>query len=144
MDAEKAKEWAKRLRSGNYQQGNGLLQYQQGTEMKYCCLGVACQMAVEAGVIEAPEGIPSFESGNIVFGYTDSAACDKYTSPYTAILPPQVRDYMGIKSATGEYKTPQGAFVNDLTLDNDGGGNVGAAKSFAEIADIIEAHVKEL
>ena len=40
-------EWVRRLRSGDYEQGQGYLRFGD----KYCCLGVLCDMAVEAGVI---------------------------------------------------------------------------------------------
>jgi hypothetical protein len=45
-------EWVRRLRSGDYEQGQGYLRFGD----KYCCLGVLCDMAVEAGVIEETHG----------------------------------------------------------------------------------------
>jgi hypothetical protein len=41
MKKEKAMEWVKALRSGNYQQGKGGLKFiKYGGEITYCCLGV--------------------------------------------------------------------------------------------------------
>ena len=45
-------EWVRRLRSGDYEQGTDYLRFGD----KYCCLGVLCDMAVEAGVIEETYG----------------------------------------------------------------------------------------
>lgn len=44
-------EWAERLESGKYKQGRGALRRDDGT---FCCLGVLCEIAVEAGVIPQP------------------------------------------------------------------------------------------
>lgn len=40
--------WLDALRSGEYPQGKGLLRDNEG---KFCCLGVLCEVAVEANVI---------------------------------------------------------------------------------------------
>jgi len=50
MDQIIKKEWAKRLRSEDYEQGQGYLQAQG----KFCCLGVLCDIAADAGIV-APE-----------------------------------------------------------------------------------------
>lgn len=46
-----AKEWVKALRSGDYEQGKFALRTRDN---KFCCLGVLCDLAHEAGVIESP------------------------------------------------------------------------------------------
>lgn len=46
-----AKEWVKALRSGEYTQGREWLRRSDN----FCCLGVLCDLAVEVGVIPAPE-----------------------------------------------------------------------------------------
>lgn len=38
------KKWVKALRSGKYEQGNGVLRMKEDGEDKFCCLGVACDL----------------------------------------------------------------------------------------------------
>lgn len=51
MNPERKAEWIAALRSGNYEQGSDYLA-RRGNDgnMKYCCLGVLCDLAVKAGV----------------------------------------------------------------------------------------------
>ena len=53
MNQEIKKAWVAALRSGDYQQGVGLLHYKKDGQDKYCCLGVLCELAVGGGVIPA-------------------------------------------------------------------------------------------
>lgn len=46
MKAAIAKKWIKALRSGDYEQGRGVL---KSTDDKYCCLGVLCDVVNPAG-----------------------------------------------------------------------------------------------
>jgi hypothetical protein len=46
MDPEKKGKWVAALRSGEYEQGTGSL----NNGGKFCCLGVLCDLAIEAGV----------------------------------------------------------------------------------------------
>jgi hypothetical protein len=57
MNPEIKDRWLRALRSGEYRQGRGRL---KGTSTfdgsaRYCCLGVLCELAVQDGVIPAPE-----------------------------------------------------------------------------------------
>lgn len=61
-----AKEWVKALRSGEYTQGRSCLRRADN----FCCLGVLCDLAVEAGVIPAPE---KSSSGPICYTYDGMA-----------------------------------------------------------------------
>ena len=75
-------EWVRRLRSGDYEQGQGYLRFGD----KYCCLGVLCDMAVEAGVIEETHG-PSEKFSLFVSvggGFQ------------TQMLPPSVAEWSGL------------------------------------------------
>lgn len=114
MNQEKALEWARRLESGKYPQGkNGL-----NVDGRYCCLGVACEMAVEAGVI--PEGA-------YTFGYTGYGVGDDFN---TAILPIAVREWLEMDSSHGYIGG--GDYTGcELTVFNDNG------TSFPELATII-------
>lgn len=51
MNPEIKKLWVDALRSGDYAQGQGRL---RSVSDKYCCLGVLCELAVQALVIEPP------------------------------------------------------------------------------------------
>lgn len=44
------REWFDRLRSGKYHQGIGYLRQEKGLAVTHCCLGILCEMALEAGV----------------------------------------------------------------------------------------------
>lgn len=58
MPNDIVKEWVKALRSGEYTQGRSYLRRADN----FCCLGVLCDLAVEAGVIPAPEKTSSGSS----------------------------------------------------------------------------------
>ena len=110
-----AKEWVKALRSGEFKQRKGSL---GGKEFGgYCCLGVACELAVKAGVI------PSY-------CYLDWT------------LPLAVKDWLGLVTDRGTYTLPDGELF-DLVYANDGKSR-GQSKTFSEIADIIESEPKDL
>lgn len=56
--------WVAALRSGDYPQGTGLLRRVDATGTAYhCCLGVLCELAVEAGVVERSES--SFDGSRV-------------------------------------------------------------------------------
>ena len=105
-----AKKWVKALRSGKYKQTTSRLKDKTG----YCCLGVACELAVKAGVIK------KFEPGN-------------------SFLPVQVRNWLGLSSRRGAYR--DGDYFNrNNSLDqlND------YRNSFKYIARLIERQPKGL
>lgn len=109
---DNAKAWVAALRSGEFKQTNSCLRDGRG----YCCLGVACELAVRAGVIQS-------------YNSMDGA------------LPTEVEDWLGLRTMTGGY-WPSGNLSRALTVDNDGGIHKGERerqKTFAEIADIIES-----
>jgi hypothetical protein len=43
--------WVAALRSGRYRQGRGGLRGQDVDGPRYCCLGVLCELAVDAGIV---------------------------------------------------------------------------------------------
>jgi hypothetical protein len=53
MDINIKADWLKALRSGSYRQGKGSLKFKDDAGFKHCCLGVLCELAVQAGVIPA-------------------------------------------------------------------------------------------
>jgi hypothetical protein len=109
---ENAKKWVVALRSGKYKQGCFTL---RSIDDKYCCLGVACDIAIQNGVsvsVHRDEVHGRYE-------YDDSGAG----------LPVTVMDWLGLTTQTGFYNKHDG-----LIRDNDS-----LHLSFKRIADIIES-----
>ena len=115
---ENAEKWVAALRSGEYKQGRKTLQSKEG----FCCLGVACDLAVKAGlpIIVGTRNI------NTDFGTGIKEVITYDGKP--DYLPPIVQKWLGLSTASGGYKD------GNLAIQNDFG------SSFAEIADIIENH----
>jgi hypothetical protein len=116
---ENAKKWVLALRSGKYKQGKHRLTSIVGGEEQHCCLGVACKLAVEAGVVK----VTSPRVGYILYGenfaYADNA------------LPDGVVRWLGMQTAYGQLDD---APFGSLIRANDSG------QTFPEIADLIEQH----
>lgn len=111
MNEEIRDEWVRRLEGGDYTQGRTALRI--GDE--YCCLGVLCEMAVEAGVVRR---VPN---GNF-FGYTNGEA-----RPEEYLLPLPVMLWAGLDTVN-----PWSQLLEEgLTAMNDSG------VPFSEIAQII-------
>lgn len=113
---EFVRSWVKALRSGDYIQGQmRLLQSSPYEGPRYCCLGVACEIA-NVGKLPLEDGSVSFQ-----FGPNESAS--------NTALPPLLREAIGI--------TPE--FERKLQKANDD-----EQKSFSEIADMIEEYYRDL
>ena len=130
---ENAKAWVAALRSGEYEQGQHVLHSESN---RFCCLGVACDLAVKAGIIGNPlfngdASVPRFEYGDGMWG----------------TVPEKVRLWLCLKTSAGWYRANGDiALTSDnddrnktfleiaLTSDNDD-----RNKTFLEIADIIES-----
>jgi hypothetical protein len=114
MDAAVRADWLAALRGGEYEQGKMFLRTPDG---KFCCLGVLCDLAEKAGIVEA-----CWSDGVWTYGGESKG------------LPFEVMEWAGLDSwapcaADGYY----------LADHNDGAPCVGDhASSFAEIADMIE------
>jgi hypothetical protein len=111
-------EWIAALRSGEYRQTtDGNLRDSYG----WCCLGVACDVAVRHGITSEPK----MADGECLF-----------EGDATASLPPSVLEAFGIHSDLGDFR--------DTTLELGGEVSLSSANdqgvSFAEIADFIEQH----
>lgn len=52
MKEDIRKQWVEALRSGRFEQGKEQLKTRDG---KFCCLGVLCELAIDQGVIPAPQ-----------------------------------------------------------------------------------------
>lgn len=108
-----AKKWVRALRSGKYKQGR----HQLRSGDQFCCLGVACDLAVKAKVIPPPvKDGRTFQYGREWLG-----------------LPDAVRNWLGLRTEIGHYGSN-----NALSTVNDGG------KRFSTIAKIIESEPEGL
>lgn len=119
MDAKLKDLWLKALRSGEYAQADGMLKSGDG----YCCLGVLCHVAKEAGV--APDGMISEGGDYMVCRWYD----DEDSAPRSskADIPP------------GTFGLDDGVIAGAIDR-NDGRGPFNI-HSFPEIADWLETAV---
>lgn len=117
---ENAKKWVAALRSGRYRQVKGYLR--KGNS--YCCLGVACELAVAAGVID-PAGVSAAKGDNGTFLYAGNSID----------LPLKVQEWLGLSSSIGFYDNGD---HDSLVMANDSGCR------FPRIADIIESEPEGL
>ncbi len=118
---QNAKAWVAALRSKQYQQGDGqLCEVMPDGSEKHDCLGVACELAVDAGICrKVAGGYRSHEDGF-----------------YRLYLPPVVRKWLELRSQSGMFFR-QGVPYS-LAKMNDCG------CSFEEIADLIESEPEGL
>jgi hypothetical protein len=109
---ENAKAWVAALRSGDYKQGREVLR--DGDE--FCCLGVACDLAVKAGL---PIDV---HNEYAVASYNEN----------TGTLPNIVRRWLGLTTDTGGYWDKAIGSGSLAALNDDRG------YDFEQIADVIE------
>jgi hypothetical protein len=113
MKQDIAEDWQKRLRSGEFPQGCHTLRSHDG---KYCCLGVLCEMAAEAGIIEP--------------AVLDEVLCVyTYCGHQASVLPIAVMSWAGMQTRSGMLSSDDES--NSLSSLNDTG------KTFPEIATVI-------
>lgn len=120
--------WVQALRSGQYNQGHGLLKRRESNH--YCCLGVLCDIAVQEGVAAIVENETSYQDGVLY--------ADLQGNVSKEALP------LGVAVWAGCSHDPEVTVIREkrdgrcyeeaenLTLLNDEG------STFAEIADWIE------
>jgi hypothetical protein len=135
MDPDVKRQWLEALRGDEYPQGSGALKSDTG---RYFCLGVLCDLAVKNGIIPEPTEI-------ILSGDTDGGDVDAWVYGERAdgddfsangfYLPTKVSEWSGVpihgdRPRSNDKSVPPPATLASL---NDGG------RSFAEIADVIEA-----
>jgi hypothetical protein len=120
MNKEIKARWVAALRSGKYQQGRHWL----CNRNTYCCLGVLCELAVEAGVAlaESDKGLTRYK------GHSDAEFEAKYPSK-------GIQDWVGI-TVMEPLVAAAGRKSIGLGELNDSG-----YFSFHEIADLIEAQL---
>ncbi len=125
MNPEVKEAWVAALRSGKYDQGIGSLKSEASDTHLYCCLGVLCELAVEAGVIPPGE---RHEDQPKNYSY--------YFLGEDEFLPSEVMTWANLDTNNGIYKPADNVWGYDQALTdlNDNG------KSFNDLADIIERH----
>jgi len=109
MDQIIKSEWVAALRSGGLKQG--FFRLNKPVDDTYCCLGVLCEIAVEAGVVEKKDM-------NGYATYDGSGHC----------LPSAVCEWAGLDKSNPQPKNSKSALIslNDNKF------------TFNEIADVIE------
>jgi hypothetical protein len=125
---ENAKLWVSELRSGRYKQAKQVLHNIK--DNSYCCLGVACELAKQAGVAES---VRTTCGGIECTGYRTAQSAGGL---FTGYLPPSVREWLGLNDDIGQLAHDNGC--ESLTTLNDKG------RSFAYIADVIEQNAEQL
>jgi hypothetical protein len=114
MVPEIKEQWLTDLRSGEFKQGIGRLE----GGGKFCCLGVLCFRAWQAGITTR-----EIIAGDAVYGKS-----------WTGSMPTEVTRWAGIDSGrTGGY-TATGGKLSTLACDNDQG------TPFSEIATTIDQY----
>lgn len=125
-DKERLRLWVAALRSGEYQQARGALVKRVNGVTSYCCLGVACEVAIANGLkVEVAE-----QETRGGFGPARS-----YDNEYT-LLPKSVREFYGLEDSDPYLPmnpTNEDSSVNLASSLNDDHGF-----SFEEIAEAIE------
>lgn len=113
---ENAQKWVEALRSGEYEQARGkLCRKSDDGEENFCCLGVACELAIAEGVPVTKHVVKTIDD---VFRITYDGM--------EQTLPARVREWLDLGYANGSYNH------SALTTDNDSGA------TFVQIANIIE------
>jgi hypothetical protein len=83
--------WLNGLRSGKYKQGQAALRRDNSVcGDRYCCLGVLCELAVEAGVIKPAQPSPNGGGQDGVYRYGSEGA--------RSFLPIEVVHWAGLNS----------------------------------------------
>lgn len=125
MNPEIKAQWVADLRSGEFEQGQNYL----NADGKLCCLGVLCEQAVKAGIIESGE-----DNGIIFYDGKEN------------VLSETVRAWAGLPEAGPEIVNE---FNPSVTVDDtpvalaelNDGENGWERHTFEQIADLIEAQL---
>jgi hypothetical protein len=128
VNKDKLKLWIDALRSGKFEQGQGNLASRDGEVVKYCCLGVACEVAVKDGLdLEGRWGRPI---GNEVEEWVKTD--HKFYDSEDLLLPPAVQDWLGIPGSTTVEVMLNGIEESVIDLNDN------MDRDFGQIADALE------
>lgn len=128
MNKDKLKLWIDALRSGEYTQGQGNLAGKDGEVVKYCCLGVACEVAIKDGLdLEFCWGRPAVDEDR------EPVEEDrKFYDTEDLVLPPAVQDWLGIPGNTTVEVMLNGIEESVIDLNDN------MDRDFGQIADALE------
>lgn len=135
---ERIKLWVDALRSGKFTQGRGRL-YRRET---YCCLGVACELAVQAGVPVERKVLIDWDMVDGVnetdTGAGEAVLGDIAFDDHVLDMPPSVATWLGLRATATDPEVLIGEgdeqiFVGLITLNDT------YEWDFNQIADAIEA-----
>lgn len=119
MNPEVKAAWVAALRSGDYKQTKFKLR--DVSTGGFCCLGVLCEIS----------GLGTWDERDVTPQFIETANPKNRNS---GVLTSGVMRWAGLTNRIGMYRRPQDDTAGEsLSRDNDRG------KTFAEIADIIEA-----
>ena len=116
MRKEIADKWVAALRSGEYKQTSGILANHNRTE--HCCLGVLCELAIEAGT--------ELSVGTTEYAHPDATYFDSCSTH----LPDAVQGWAGMRFEDGS-RDAKGELPSLAAMNDQGA-------SFEDIAGTIE------
>ncbi len=134
--------WVAALRSGKYKQTKHVLKSLNGVP-SYCCLGVACEVAIEAGLdLEHGEIVKEGIAKPVVGVYGEEGDSES--------LPQEVMEWLGMNVSDGGFNMETERWhgvIRDLDLGEVNSQRVNKTlaslndrgATFAQIADIIES-----
>lgn len=132
MNRDVGRLWVKTLRSNRFKQGRGYL----GGEAGHCCLGVLCELAVEAGVITRADDDRTM-TDVLIYAYRGPSA----VSGYREFLPPEVVEWAGLPNASPSVPAavvPRSVYAAEIFQDPSLASLNDYGTSFDLIADMIE------
>lgn len=102
MKAEIAKLWAERLRNmPEGTQGAGQLGKEDGSR---CCLGVLCDLAVEANIIPAPVKSSDPGATDLIYGSDPRRGVGSNKIGEVCYLPDKVKEWAGMSTVNGSIQ----------------------------------------
>lgn len=130
INRERVQLFINALRSGNYKQASGTLARKlPGEDWKYCCLGVACEVARQNGVEIA------------VTDRSEDYSTNRMYDNRLDILPQAVREWYGFEQANPTINVPRHCdSCEEIHMEDNGAtyANDALALSFGVIADGFE------
>ncbi len=133
MNPEVKVQWVNALRSPDYKQGrNKLVQVNDKGERLYCCLGVLCELAVDAGTAIRMDGSQGY-SGTARGNHDSNNGVPPYTVAQWAGFP--ATDYNVVTNPVVPGLVINGNTVTVAELNDE------YNYTFSEIADIVERYM---
>lgn len=135
-----------RLRSGRYKQGSASLRARESVlstndeDDLYCCLGVLCEMAVEAGVITRGAPVRAVLGGARRYGYGEDED--------QSYLPIKVVEWAGIHSDFEKYEPDTYYYERRGAYSEESNGSLAVMNDkgvpFPDIADWMVQNVERI